>query len=343
MYIHSRTDSARSSCQTGPPTSLPMAAQHSARHSRAAARSTPPLTPPPPPPPPPPPRPPPPPPPPTARALPPPPLPPPSRSVNRIVAHAACRRWMGATRQPRRRRARCPPAGVAMVLAAGPPVERALVVLRALRQSLQGPPAADGTLARAALRSPKGQLCRAEPQWESAQHTLQPARHRPRCPPSNPPGGGGLRLLTLAECMAFARSPPQPATHAYNFIGTQVRPHTAIGGAPRAAGGHLAVTLREESAALDTTTHQRSASLEACHARSPRSFQGSPVWRAGGAQRVSWLHPVGQQVCRVQRAPAPTPRVQRARPRRRMSLHICAVVSLCSKAVYFTVFSRRRE
>ena len=237
MYIHSRTDSARSSCQTGPPTSLPMAAQHSARHSRAAARSTPPLTPPPPPPPPPPPRPPPPPPPPTARALPPPPLPPPSRSVNRIAAHAACRRWMGATRQPRRRRARCPPAGVAMVLAAGPPVERALVVLRALRQSLQGSPAADGTLARAALRSPKGQLCRAEPQWESAQHTLQPARHRPRCSPSNPPGGGGLRLLTLAECMAFARSPPQPATHAYNFIGTQVRPHTAIGGAPRAAGG----------------------------------------------------------------------------------------------------------
>ena len=31
-------------------------------------------------------------------------------------------------------------------------------------------------------------------------------------------GGSGPRLLTLAECMAFARLPP----HAYNFIGTQV-------------------------------------------------------------------------------------------------------------------------
>ena len=31
-------------------------------------------------------------------------------------------------------------------------------------------------------------------------------------------GGSGPRLLTLAECMAFARLPP----HAYKFIGTQV-------------------------------------------------------------------------------------------------------------------------
>ena len=33
-------------------------------------------------------------------------------------------------------------------------------------------------------------------------------------------GGSGPRLLTLAECMAFARLPPH--AHAYKFIGTQV-------------------------------------------------------------------------------------------------------------------------
>ena len=96
--------------------------------------------------------------------------------------------------------------------------------------------------------------------------------------------------------------------------------------ASKAASGHLAAILREEAAALDATTAQRlTRGLSTC-AQPKILSRATPVWRAGGAQRVSWLHPVGQQVCRVQRASAPTPRVQRARPRRRMSLHICAVV-----------------
>ena len=35
-------------------------------------------------------------------------------------------------------------------------------------------------------------------------------------------GRAGLRLLTLSECMAFARQPPPPAPHKYKFIGSQV-------------------------------------------------------------------------------------------------------------------------
>ena len=48
--------------------------------------------------------------------------------------------------------------------------------------------------------------------------------------------------------------------------------------ASRAASGHLAAKLREEAAALDTT--RRSASLEACNARSPRSFPRPPPYVA---------------------------------------------------------------
>ena len=288
--FHSRTDSTRSGYQPGPRTSLPMAARRSARHSRAAARSMLPSTPPPPPPSPPPP-------PPTARASPPPPppppLPPPSRSASRIAAHAACRRWMGATRQPPRRRARSRPAGVAMAVAASPPVERASVVLRAQRQPPQGRLRLTKHWHGAALGSPKGQLCHAEPHWESAQHTPRSARHRPHCPPSNPPGGGGLRLLTLAECMAFARSPPRPATHAYKFIGTQVgQQHTAIG-----VGQHTAIVSTAHLEQLAGTLRRNSAKRPrpwippgaAPHSRpvmraAQDPFQGHPrMWRAGGA------------------------------------------------------------
>ena len=160
---------------------------------------------------------------------------------------------MGATRQPRRRRAQCPPAGVAMVVAAGPPVERAFVVLGAPRQvSPQGRlPAAGGTLARAALCSPKGQLCRAEPQWESAQHTLRPARHRPRCPPQSKrrwsaaaahPG----RVHGLCALAAAARD---ARVQVHRHAGEAA--HSNRRRTYRAAGGHLAANLREEATALD--------------------------------------------------------------------------------------------
>ena len=102
-----RTASARSGFRPGPPTSLPMAAQRSARRSRVAARLTPPSMPPPPPPP--------------LLAA---PLPQPWRAANRIAAHAAYHPWTGATHWPPRRRARCRPARGAMVVAAGRPVER---------------------------------------------------------------------------------------------------------------------------------------------------------------------------------------------------------------------------
>ena len=124
---------------------------------------------------------------------------------------------------------------------------------------------------------------------------------------------------------ALAAAARDARVQLHRHAGEAAGPHTAIGGAPRAASGHLAAILREEAAALDATTAQRLTRGLSC-AQPKILSRATPVWRAGGAQRVSWLHPVGQQVCRVQRASAPTPRVQRARPRRRMSLHICAVV-----------------
>lgn len=152
-------------------------------------------------------------------------------------------------------------------------------------------------------------------------------------PPSLPPLQPTRRWWAAAAhpgrvhgLCALAAAARDARVQLHRHAGEAAGPHTAIGGAPRAASGHLAAILREEAAALDATTAQRpTRGLSTC-AQPKILSRATPVWRAGGAQRVSWLHPVGQQVCRVQRASAPTPRVQRARPRRRMSLHICAVV-----------------
>ena len=54
------------------------------------------------------------------------------------------------------------------------------------------------------------------------QHTCRGRANVARCASVHPPGDRGLRLLTLPECIAYARTPPRPATAAYNFIGAQV-------------------------------------------------------------------------------------------------------------------------